>query len=239
MNKIVIIYGSPRTGTTHLYLSFISHPLCQGYNESPEALGFIQKGTHIDKLWNKTKQEILILKGSQYCFEFDAIKKIMDTNDIKLIFTDRNILEVIESMLQHPDSVAYGREDTVLLPVSGLLRKKFLMLWSLTLGLSEDKKIINRMALRYLWHVESISKEMKEKSLCLIPYELRLDSLLVFKKLNDFIDLPEDENFYKNICNFIYRHISPERKKEIKDGLLPEVLNEIRESGIDESTMDL
>lgn len=182
--NLIVIYGSPRTGTSHLFDALIRHPECfgshgkEGTNE-PSRISFDEDGlVEVNRLWDlhrKDGREWMILKAPGFCFGWDFFRNLPGYT-CKYLYCDRDMAEVVNSMMSHEPSRKFAQYDFDSTDCPEGLKEKFRPLWNNLNQVPDEERVVSRMFYRYRWHVDSIPMPMLQASLRVVPYEARLYS---------------------------------------------------------------
>jgi hypothetical protein len=230
--KIIVIYGSPKTGTSHLFRTLIRHDECFGIDSvlvgdgkgegnnkeystnEPYDLPLHSSppdGWPLDKRWWKGYGEgkkYMVVKAPGFCMAWNYFNNLRDY-ECKYIFTDREMMEVVESMgrqqvminMADADNAKSGGCPEPLLSIYGPLWKKA----------AEKSDLIRRTSrfyYMYNWHIESIPDVMKEVSLDLGNYKGRLDTNKTAIDLLYYLELGfGSRDWYDHLKTFYYRPI--------------------------------
>lgn len=227
--NLIIIYGAPRTGTTQLWDAIRRHPRVFGSQYTNEPKFDIDYPELLDKLWedefakavdvNVTTELLpthMVIKSPGYGFKFDFFENL-ENYQCYYLFTDRDVVEVVDSMSKHEMSRKICGFDFESADCPVNLRDKFRDKWNKCGGLTDEQRIIRRSHYRYSWHVEGIPIDMLKKSLRLVPYESRLYCNHIAARILGFCGLPAVGGavWLGELAKFYRRVLSFERKQQI------------------------
>ncbi len=220
MKKLVIIYGAPRTGTTAMLEALVQHHQCFGAklkgnprstNENPK----VGMPGGISKLWDQWVPEgednCLVLKAPGYCSMYDYFSSLEGYKPY-FIFTDRDHLEVIDSMMAHESNFVLDMDlESTSCPES--MKEVIEPLWNKNYKGDLERKV-NRSALRYLWHVLSICSEMKREGFY-AHYLIRKSYITLMDRLCSHLDIDPSDRLVQALSSFYHREITCKRRTEL------------------------
>lgn len=236
MKKLVIIYGSPRTGTSFLHECLCSHKSCSGSEKTSEpeskygivpsletVEAFQETKDLIDMLWDehcRGEEECLVMKSPGFCNEDEylALKKLPGY-DCKFIHTSRSPEQVVDSMLRHEIS-----KSVLGIVIEGTdCPKRFLPLFKPLWDEADDSEVglINKGFIRFLWYLKSISPQQVNESLVL-EYEDRV-KLATSKKIEKYLGILHDTKFQNKMKRFECRRLSVDRIGFIEGSIIPDL----------------
>jgi hypothetical protein len=214
-NRLVVICGSPRTGTTHLLASLLSHKQIKGSmedcNENPKInikdLKNYEELNFLFKKYEVLENELLAIKAPGYCFGFDYFNSSFF--DCYYIYTSRYWWEIVESMLNHKSSLDILKMDLDSTDCPD--KEKYFLLWEETKLLLQND-LIKRAKARIDWH--NLNEKMRLEGVE-IPYISRMNPGLVYNKLLTYLDIDYDYDLLASLSTFYYRPMELDRKKEL------------------------
>ncbi|MHA2079494.1 MAG: hypothetical protein ACW99X_18030, partial [Candidatus Thorarchaeota archaeon] len=218
--KLVIIFGAPRTATTHLLQALLEHDCCFGgmgaeNSNEPNDIN-LEDPTDTAALderyerlsMTKENPEYLVLKSPGYCmYGWDYFSRL-DRYESKFIQTDRNPIEIVDSMMNHDISrtILDMEIESTDCPKDKLelLKPK----WDAVAGHIDEQRWATRAYVRYAWHVQSMSPGLNNNCLRLTPYKSRLYVSLTASMILGWLRLPRgSDRWYEILREFQYRDI--------------------------------
>ena len=225
MRNLIVIYGAPRTGTTHLWEAIRKHSVVFGSEKTNEPSDINNMDRFWDEEWNrymifetedgKPHPTHLVIKAPGYGFMYDFFEGL-EGYKCYYIFTDREMHEVIGSMCKHEVSRSICDFDFESTDCPENMKERFREKWDKCGGLTDELRILRRCHYRYLWHVDGYSIGMFQASLRLIPYESRLYCANTAYRILAYAGLAgENQEFLNELSKFHHRAITYERKQWI------------------------
>lgn len=223
--KLIVVYGAPRTGTTHLWQALRKHGSVFGSEETNEPSNV----EDIDGLWRDEMDKYidsgleegkplathLAIKAPGYGFMWEFFNGL-EGYECSYIFTDREMHEVLDSMSNHEMSRSICDFDFDSTDCPDHMKDRFREKWDKCGGLIDEQRILRRCHYRYVWHVEGYNSEMFQASLRLVPYESRLYCANVAYRILTYAGLKGENNeFLTELSKFHHRAITFERRQWI------------------------
>ena len=161
MKNLIVIYGAPRTGTTHLWEAIRKHPQVFGDESTNEPSFDVEADYELDMFWDRQYEiagspsdpSYLVIKAPGYGSKWDFFKDLADIGfNASFIFTDRDMLEVVDSMRKHEQSRQICDFDIESTDCPEHLLERYREKWDSCGGLQDVQRIIRRCYYRYSWH---------------------------------------------------------------------------------------
>jgi hypothetical protein len=232
MNKLIIIYGSPRTATSFTLGCLVQHPYCYGevpdtnttleyktnenqnipVNALNKGIGNYKEIERLFDIYQVPEYAYLVIKAPGYCMAWDYFNN--SPFDCKYIYTVRSPYGVIKSMLDHEDSLEIIKRP---IESTDCPRNKinfYKKLWN-------ESNFEGKAYLRYHWHVNSIHPDMLKKSLVLDQYQTKSvqpkKQNITYQLVMSYLQLKDDEAVKNGFTLFRYKKLNTQLRQEIKN----------------------
>jgi len=224
--KLAIIFGAPRTGTTHLLESLIAHDSCFGGMSGEDSnephdinLSDPTDTAALDERWERlsvTKENpvYLVLKSPGYCMNGWNYFSNLENYESKFIYTDRNPIEVVDSMMNHEGSrkILDLQIESTDCPKDQIVA--FQNQWNQVAGNVDEQRLATRAYVRYVWHIRNIPPDLFNGCLRLVPYESRLYVGMTASIILGWLRIPKGgDRWFEILREFEHRKLSYEKRK--------------------------